>query len=266
MQSSTAETSPGAHDFDFANILFGGPCNQRCPYCIGRQLPPPLTRNNLGEYPPANLSYFAELLREYHVGQLVLTGTNTDPQLYEHEERLVHWLRERLPGIQLSLHTNGQLALSKMDILNLYDRVTISFPSFDTGTFRAMTGARHVPDLSRIVQAARIPAKVSRVLTKRNVGQVEDYLAHCQEIGVQRLVFRRLYGDSRRWEVFRGMEPVTFYRGNPAYAYPGLQVTYWDFAYSTSSSLNLSSDGSISSRYLLVPTERPYAAREGGGT
>ena len=104
MQRPPAETFPQARSFDFANILFGGPCNQRCPYCVGRQLPPHLTRNNLGEYPPRNLETFAALLDRHHVKQLVLSGTNTDPQLYRDEERLIQWLRERLPGIDLPAH------------------------------------------------------------------------------------------------------------------------------------------------------------------
>ena len=47
--------------FDFANILFAGPCNQSCPYCIGKQLPAALQRSNLDEYPLRNLDAFAIL-------------------------------------------------------------------------------------------------------------------------------------------------------------------------------------------------------------
>ena len=252
MQRPSTDPSPKACSFDFANILFGGPCNQRCPYCIGRQLPAHLTRDNLGEYPPRSLDAFAALLVKHRVKQLVLSGTNTDPQLYPHEGRLVPWLRRRLSGVQISLHTNGRLALAKMDLLNLYDRVTLSWPSFDRRTYQEMTGTLRMPNLEQIVQAAHVPVKVSCLLTDRNVGQVKDYLAHCQQIGVQRIVFRRLYGDSRLWKILGSEKPVTFYRGNPVYAYRGMQVTYWDFSGTTSSSLNLFPDGSISSKYLIV--------------
>ena len=112
--------------YDFANILFAGPCNQRCPYCIGRQIPPPLNQCNLHRFPVLNLDPFVDRLRRHRVRQVVLTGTNTDPQLYDRERELVCWLREQLPDAQLSLHTNGQLALAKIDVLNLYDRATIS--------------------------------------------------------------------------------------------------------------------------------------------
>ena len=41
--------------FDFANILFSGRCNARCPFCIGRQVDPRLNEDNLDEFPPREL-------------------------------------------------------------------------------------------------------------------------------------------------------------------------------------------------------------------
>ena len=117
--------------YDFANILFAGPCNLRCPYCIGKQVDPALNQNNLDEFPLRNVDTFTALLRRHRVRQVILTGTTTDPQLYRHEARLIRWLRKHLPEAQLSLHTNGQLALEKMDVVNLYDRISLSLPTFD---------------------------------------------------------------------------------------------------------------------------------------
>jgi molybdenum cofactor biosynthesis enzyme MoaA len=238
--------------YDFANILFAGPCNLRCPYCIGKQVDPALNRNNLNEFPPRNLNALGELLQRHHVRQIVLTGTTTDPQLYRHEARLIHWLRGRLPEAQISLHTNGQLALDKIAVLNLYDRVSLSFPSFTPDTYEQMTGSRRVPDLAAIVQAARIPVKVSCAVTEHNAGQVDEFLARCREIGIRRLVFRQLYGDPRRWDVLSFLTPISTYRGNPVYAYSGMEVTYWSFYRASSTSLNLFSDGTISAEYLLT--------------
>ncbi len=238
--------------YDFANILFAGPCNLRCPYCIGKQVGPALNRDNLGEFPLRGLGAFVASLRRHRVRQVILTGTTTDPQLYRHEARLIAWLRERLPGVQLSLHTNGQLALGKMDVFNCYDRATVSFPAFDPDTYERMTGSRRVPDLPAILQAARIPVKVSCVLTEHNAGQVGAFLARCREIGIRRLAFRHLYGDSRRWDILSGLTPAGSYRGNPVYDYDGVEVTYWRFERTSCTSLNLFSDGTISSEYLLT--------------
>jgi len=248
--------------YDFANILFAGPCNQRCPYCIGQQVDPALNRNNLNEFPLRNQDAFAALLRQHCVRQIVFTGTNTDPQLYRHEARLIRWLRKKVPGARLSLHTNGQLALAKMEAFNLYDRATVSFPSFDPDTFQKMSGTRRMPDLGAIVRRARVPVKVSCLLNEHNADRVDEFLARCHEIGVRRLVFRQLYGDTRQWEALSRLTPVTYYRHNPVYDYRGMEVTYWDFHRTTSTSLNLFSDGSISTEYLLTRHVPSLAARE----
>jgi hypothetical protein len=75
--------------YDFANILFAGPCNARCPFCSGRQIDPRLSVNNLREFPPRQLDRFVELIDAPAIKQVVLTGTTTDPQLYRHEARLL---------------------------------------------------------------------------------------------------------------------------------------------------------------------------------
>jgi molybdenum cofactor biosynthesis enzyme MoaA len=239
-------------EYDFANVLFAGPCNLRCPYCIGRQLDPTLNRDNLDEFPLRNLDAFVALLRRYDIRQVVLTGTTTDPQLYHHEAHLVCWLREQLPEARLSLHTNGQLALKKMDALNLYDRVALSLPSFDPDAYEKMTGSRRVPDLAAIVQAARVPVKVSCVIDEHNFNQLDAFLARCREIGIRRVVLRQLYGDTRRWRLPPRLWRVGAYRHNPVYDYGGMEVTYWRFDATTSTSLNLFSDGTISDEYLLI--------------
>jgi MoaA/NifB/PqqE/SkfB family radical SAM enzyme len=144
------------------------------------------------------------------------------------------------------------LALRKIDVLNLYDRISLSFPSFDPDTYEKMTGSRRVPDLATIVRAARVPIKVSCVINEHNVGQAEAFLARCREIGVRRLVLRQLYGDRRRWDILSHLTSAGVYRGNRVYDYDGTEVTYWRFDRTSSTSLNLFSDGTISSQYLLT--------------
>jgi molybdenum cofactor biosynthesis enzyme MoaA len=243
--------------YDFANILFAGPCNLRCPYCIGRQVDSALNRNNLRTFPLRNLERFAALIQYHQVTEVVLTGTTTDPQLYRHEARLLSWLRERLAGpVRYSLHTNGQLALRKMVVFNQYDRVCISFPSFKPDTYQKLMGSARVPNLAEIIQQAETPVKVSAVINEHNVHEVDEFLARCGAIGVKRLVFRRLYGDTREWPILWDLPQKSTYRNNPVYDYHGMEVTYWNFHTTGSTSLNLFSDGTISDRYLLTEAER----------
>ena len=238
--------------YDFANILFAGRCNQRCPYCIGQQLPKALNHDNLDEFPPRNLEAYVALIKQHNIRQITLSGTNTDPQLYRHEAQLLSWLREHLPMARISLHTNGQLAMKKLAVFNTYDRATISFPSFTPQVFANMTGARHMPDMPAILRAARIPIKISCVVGEQNAHQIDEFVAHCHSIGVRRLALRQLYGDDRQWPILLDLEPVSYFRNNPVYDYFGMQVTHWRFEHTTTTSLNLFADGTISSEYLLA--------------
>ena len=247
--------------YNFANILFSGPCNLRCPYCIGKQIDPALQVNNLTRFPLRNLDAFITLLKQHRVTEISFTGTNTDPQLYRHEARLLNRLREQLPPVtqngkektvQYSLHTNGQLALKKMDVFNCYNRVSISFPSFKPKIYRQLTGVPRPPNLAEIMRQAKIPVKISAVLTPANANDAEEFLDRCGEIGVKRVAFRQLFGDTRDWPVFHRLQQTGSYCNNPVYNYHGIQITWWRFDRSASASLNLFSNGLISNRYLLT--------------
>ena len=252
--------------FDFANILFAGPCNRACPFCIGKQVAPETDVDNLDLYPPRGIERFIEVVNRERIPQIVLTGTTTDPQLYRHESRLLAFLRERLhPAARLSVHTNGVLALRKINVFNQYDRACISFPSFDPETYRKMMGSPRVPDLAAILRAARIPVKISCVVNEHNAREIMDFLAQCRRIGVNRLVVRRLYGDNREWEILRELPVVGHFRGNPVMTFEGMEVTYWSFDASDMRSINLFANGTLGTSYLLTKTPEllPAAATAG---
>jgi uncharacterized Fe-S cluster-containing radical SAM superfamily enzyme len=240
---------------DFANILFAGPCNRSCPFCIGKQVPGRLSENNLAVFPPKNIDSFVDEVRRLKIRHIVLTGTNTDPQLYRYERELVLYLKSQLPGSDFSLHTNGALVLKKLAVVDLYDKICISFPTFHPNTYRLMMGSGRPPDLQRIASVVRPALKVSCIINEHNIAEIDDFLQTCHRIGVPRVVLRRLYGDRRPWNILQGVPIHRFYRDNPVYDYDGMEVTYWDFDSTTSTSLNLFSDGTLSSRYLL--TEAP---------
>jgi cyclic pyranopterin phosphate synthase len=246
------------NSYDFANILLSGPCNLRCPDCIGRQLPGALSilPSNLGLFPLKGLSRFTRALRAHGVTQVTLTGTNTDPQLYSHEERLLAYLRRRVPGVRVSLHTNGVLALRRIRTFNRYDRATISLPSFSPRTCRLMTGRAHVLDLERIISAACIPIKISTLVTRHNLGEIPEILARCRALGLRRVVLRKLYGQRRPGsfdllDLFSGQAPVGRFGGQPIFRYGEMEVTIWDFSRASLRCLNLFSDGTIGTQYEL---------------
>ncbi|MCP4400188.1 MAG: radical SAM protein [bacterium] len=238
--------------YDFANILFSGPCNLRCPYCIGHNQTLRRMPENLNRFPLAGLDAFIEDLRRHEVRQISFSGTNTDPQLYKHEAELLACLRQNIPQVKISLHSNGLLALKKGETFNLYDRACISFPSFRPEVYRAMTGVSHMLDLAAIVKAAEIPLKISTLLTEENIDEVPSLIYRCRELGIFRLVLRKQYGATRNWNLFPDRTPVRYFGGNPIYEFDGMEVTFWDFSASCVRCLNLFSDGSIGPEYQLA--------------
>lgn len=236
----------------FANILLTGACNQCCPHCIGHALTARALPDNLDRFPLLNIEPFLDLLVREGIREISLTGTNTDPQLYSHEATLQDRLRDRLPGVRLSLHTNGRLALAKIEVFNHYDRATISVPSFRPETIRRMTGCDGGPNLAAILRRAMIPVKISTLITQHNRREISEIISRCRELGVRRLVLRRLYGETQPEDFFPGCAPVRLFAGNPVYDADGLEVTVWDFARSTLRCLNLFSDGTISREYRLA--------------
>lgn len=249
MRDSTGER------YDFANILFAGPCNRRCPFCIGEQLPDHVNIDNRDVWPLRGIDAFVEAVNAARIPNVVFTGTVTDPHLYRHEGRLLDWLREVLhDGVRFSIHTNGVLTLKKLDVFDRYDRACISFPSFEPETYEAMMGSRRVPDLARIIAEASIPVKVSCVINEHNVDALDAFVARCQSIGVERLVVRKLFGETRQWDVLGHLPVVRHFRGNPVMDCDGMEVTYWDFDEATCKSINLFADGTLGRAYLLTDT------------
>jgi len=239
--------------YDFANILFSGPCNQRCPYCVGHEVRTELRRNNLTAFPIPGIDRFIDLVNTYTIPNVILTGTDSDPLLYKYDRELVHLLRQRLhSNAQLSVHTNGVLALTKIQVLNMCDRVSISFPSFNQKTFYKMTGTRNMPDLAEIVRQSRVPVKVSCVVDRHNAGEILEFMDRLISIGVRRLAFRKLFRAQHDLISLDHLPIITVYRQNPVYSYKGLEVAYWDFDRASSTSINLFGDGTISDSYLLA--------------
>ncbi len=244
--------------YDFANILFSGPCNAHCPFCIGHQIDSRLNQNNLDQYPPWNLEAFIDAVKRHNIRQVILSGTNTDPQLYRFEARLLIALRQDLPpGTQFSLHTNGRLALQKINVLNLYDRISISFPSFNPHTYYLMMGVPNMPPLQEIVRRASTPIKISCVISDHNAQEIPGYLEQCRALGIRRIALRKLFGETRNWGDLLPWDTlattrVDNYKGNPVYEIFDMQITLWDFVQSTTRSINLFSNGLISTSYLLT--------------
>jgi hypothetical protein len=124
-----------------------------------------------------------------------------------------------------------------------------------------MMGVAGAPDLEAILRGARVPVKLSCLVTGANARELPGYLDRCRALGIRRVVLRKPFGERRRWEAWcdlsclEGMRERRVYCGNPVYADEALEVTVWDFERTESRAINLFSSGEISREYLLARGE-----------
>lgn len=241
--------------YDYANILFTGPCNLRCYECIGKNPALKELPWNNKEFPIKNIDDLLDIVNEHVIPDLSFTGTNMDPQIYRHEKELIDYVRERLNDkTKLSLHTNGLRALKDMDLFNSYDKASISYHSFNPRTYNKITGGRQ-PDIAEIVKQAKIPIKLSLLVTPHNQHEIEEYISRSKELGIKRLVVRKLKGRDEEFPLeqqhpFNQYQPKKAIFGWPVYDINGMEVTVCGFDESTARGVFLFSDGRIANKLV----------------
>jgi cyclic pyranopterin phosphate synthase len=149
-------------------------CNFRCVYCMpkevfGREYPF-LPRAELLTF--EEIERLARLLAGLGVEKVRITGG--EPLVRRDVETLVAMLA-RIPGLDLTLTTNGALLAQKAQALRDagLDRITVSLDSLDDATFRAMNDvdfpvARVLAGIDAARAAGLDPVKVN-VVVKRGV-------------------------------------------------------------------------------------------------
>jgi len=151
-------------------------CNFRCVYCMpkdvyGRDYPF-LAQPDLLTF--EEIERVARAFVALGVRKLRLTGG--EPLLRRHLERLVEMLA-RIPGVDLTLTTNGALLAKKARALRDAGlaRVTVSLDALDDATFRAMNDVdfpvgRVLEGIDAAAAAGLAPVKINAVI-KRGVNE-----------------------------------------------------------------------------------------------
>lgn len=150
-------------------------CNFRCVYCM----PKDVFDADYEFLPHAEILTFEEIVRLARVfhgfGTEKIRLTGGEPLLRRGIDRLVAMLREALPGIDLTLTTNGSALKSQAKALAAagLGRITVSLDSLDDATFRAMNDAdfpvaKVLEGIDAAAAAGLAPVKVNMVV-KRGV-------------------------------------------------------------------------------------------------
>lgn len=247
--------STGNFDHWFGNIHLSGPCNRACYFCIGQHMMALDPLNVLNKWPLPGWDNFIAECYARNIRDVNLTGTNTDPLLYQHLTSLVETLRRSLPGVRIGLRTNGVRLLSTPEVQQ-FDKISISFTSADPKIYRTTMGSGAPPDLERIRNTYSGDLKVNIVLCPETIER-GDFICTLQTIaaaGIVRVNLREPYGQPRIGDPMPawGFKPVSERLGMPVYNVFALDVTYWDVHYVEVESVNLYANGRVSMDYPIT--------------
>ncbi|HET7729707.1 MAG TPA: GTP 3',8-cyclase MoaA [Usitatibacter sp.] len=185
-------------------------CNFRCTYCMPRDV----FDAGYEFLPHAEILSFEEIVRLATIfrglGTEKIRLTGGEPLLRRGIDRLVAMLREALPGVDLTLTTNGSALKAQAAALRGagLDRITVSLDSLDDATFRRMNDAdfpvaRVLEGIDAAAAAGLAPIKVNMVV-KRGVNdhQVVDMARHFRGSGhIVRFIEFMDVGSTNGWRM-----------------------------------------------------------------
>src|SRR5688572_29278356 len=185
-------------------------CNFRCIYCMPRDV----FGADYEFLPHSEVLTFEEIVRVARafaaLGTEKIRLTGGEPLLRRNIAGLVAMLREALPGVDLTLTTNGSALKAHARALKAagLDRITVSLDSLDDATFRRMNDAdfpvaRVLEGIDAAHAAGLAPIKVNMVV-KRGVNdhQVADMAAHFRGTGhIVRYIEFMDVGSTNGWRM-----------------------------------------------------------------
>jgi cyclic pyranopterin phosphate synthase len=185
-------------------------CNFRCVYCMPRDV----FDADYEFLPHGELLTFEEIVRLARVfhglGTEKIRLTGGEPLLRRGIDRLVAMLREALPGVDLTLTTNGSALKAQAAALKAagLDRITVSLDSLEEATFQRMNDAdfpvaKVLEGIEAAARAGLAPIKVNMVV-KRGVNdhQVVDMARHFRGTGhIVRFIEFMDVGSTNGWRM-----------------------------------------------------------------
>jgi cyclic pyranopterin phosphate synthase len=185
-------------------------CNFRCSYCMPREV----FDADYAFLPHGEILTFEEIVRMarifHRLGTQKIRLTGGEPLLRRGIERLIAMLRETLPGVDLTLTTNGSALKAKARALKDagLDRITVSLDSLDDATFRLLNDAdfavaKVFESIDAAAEAGLAPVKVNMVV-KRGVNdhQVIDMARHFRGTGhIVRFIEFMDVGSTNHWRM-----------------------------------------------------------------
>jgi GTP 3',8-cyclase len=185
-------------------------CNFRCVYCMPKEVFGP----DYQFLPHSELLTFEEIVRlakifhGFGVEKIRLTGG--EPLVRSGIEKLIGMLAAELPGVVLTLTTNGSALKTKAEALKTagLTRITVSLDSLDDVTFKAMNDvgfpvARVLEGIAAAGRAGLAPVKINMVVKRGvNDAHVVEMARHFKGTGnIVRFIEFMDVGTTNGWNM-----------------------------------------------------------------
>lgn len=249
----------------FSNIHFSGGCNRSCYFCIGQHMMALDPYDNLSKENLDGFDVFIEKCKEKNIGEVNLTGSNTDPLLYKFQPQLIQKIRTLIPGVRIGLRTNGVLAAKNQELVKLYDKMSISITSLDPTIYKKTMGQGTPPNLKEILNIKpEMDIKINMVLCPETIESKDFYktLRLLKKFGIKRVNLREPYGqphidDPLKNSSYEGIKYLKQTLGMSTYSFGDMEITYWDVHYVEVESVNLYANGVVSEDYPVTRGHDP---------
>lgn len=260
----------------FGNIHLSGRCNRSCYFCIGQHMMALDSLDVLDTWPLPNIDKFVDKCLEKNITEVNMTGSNTDPLLYNHLPELYEYLSDRIPKLKFGLRTNGVSILSRPERWMLFDKASISITSLNPKIYKYTMGKGQPPDLikiKRLCDGGNGPSfsylKVNIVLCPEILinNDLWNTIYNLTKIGIRTINIREPYGQPHIGNPFENTQiPSYVFKyikkstidiyGNKQYQFTILpdwcNITYWDVHYTEVESINLYANGVVSDTYPVT--------------
>jgi hypothetical protein len=226
--------------------------------------------NVLAKWPLEGLEDFVRECRRRNIREVYLTGSNTEPLLYQHLGKLVEYLRQEISGVHLGIRSNGVLIPEQIEEWLLFDEGSITICSTSTEINQQMMGGPppNLKEISKLCQDQLMQVTINITLGPENKTDIHYTLDDILNIDYpwKWINLREPYGQPEVGNPLEGWTKQGEIYGMPFYlvdrdlydpSMGGIRVTYWNVHYVQVKSVNLYANGHISTDYAVSKGHDP---------
>lgn len=262
----------------YGEILFLGPCNLSCYYCLSKEMSKLKQdkENNMNTH-FSNWKDFDKYLnkcKKEGVDTIYLSSVTTEPLMYKYVYEIIQYLKDN--NFKVGIRTNGTLAINKLDsLMSCDEEISLSLNSFDKLTNMQICGCDVNINWDIVLSEFRERHKKCRIsivvnrYNYREIPYIIKYLSKYSDV-INYIQLRKVYKynevdidnveqcsfESVLLWVKENCKYKDTYFESKVYKYKDkIDISIWEDVFKKDSiqSINYFTNGIISTNNLLIP-------------